>query len=164
MSTTLIDPGRYRVEVLDQNFTENEEGKPGFVIFFKVLASVEKPDAPVASTAPRSMTLWIDDESKGRVWRYLDELGFAGKSLYYLRPEVKGFYDLRGKQFELICTHREGRGKFAGKTFENWDFPATKPKLRNPRVLLRFDRDGSASGNDEEAVLTGDITDHDVPF
>jgi hypothetical protein len=169
MPTTQIEHGTYLVEITNQNFTENKEGKPGFVIFFKLLARIEESETGEKSETPvdplkRDITLWIDNDTKGRVWRHLDELGFTGKSFYQLRPEVKGFYDLRGKRIELEYTQRQGKNQYEGRTFDNWDFPPSKPKLTNPQRLRCFDRDGGASGSDEEAVPTGGITDDDVPF
>jgi hypothetical protein len=166
-----FDPGRYKVVILDQMFTESPEKRtPGFVIFFRIIARADGPEARVASNATGDVTLWISDKTASRVWHYLNELGYTGKTFRGLMPDTPGFYDLRGRQIELVCVHEQGTGEFEGKTFERWGFPATKPKLRDPVALRRFDRGkddasngASSSDGGEEAPVSG-TTDDDVPF
>lgn len=162
---TSFEEGRYKARIIEQAFTESEKQTPGFVLYFRVLQSVDQPDAPVKGIQ-RDLTMWISDRTKDRVWRQLSKLGYNGNTFAGLNPKNPGFHDLSGVEIEVECKHERGMGeKNKDELFERWQFPqADKPPLTRMSALRRFDRGPSETPLPVGEAAAVGVSDDDVPF
>ena len=134
---TQFEAGRYRVQITDQRFTQSSLKKTtGFTLGFRVLSSVDRPDEPVKPYR-RDLTEWVTDGTYKRVMHSLRDLGYEGKKLSGVDPDIEGFHEFRGQEIEVECTHEVNVAK--GEAFEEWKLVKSKSKLEDKSLLSYFD-------------------------
>ena len=157
-----FQPGRYRVQITDQRFTQSSQKKTvGFTLSFRVLSRLDQPEESVKAYR-RDLTLWITNGTYKRVMHSLRDLGYEGKNLSGVDPDKEGFHEFRDQEIEVECTH-ESNGK--GEVFEQWDLVTGKPKLEDKSLLRYFDNLLEPELKPEpEPMSNGGISDDDAPF
>jgi hypothetical protein len=158
--STQFEEGRYRVQIIDQYFTESSHrGTPGFLLTFRVLRNLDDPEVAVRPYQ-RSTTLWLTKNTKPRVLHELHKLGYPGDTLQGVDPDVEGFYDFRGVEADMICRHDVNVNTKG--VYEQWEFDGRPPKLKDKSLLAALDgKKRAPDGRDDNG---GCITDADVPF
>jgi hypothetical protein len=69
-----FEEGYYRVRIVNQCFTESQlKGTLGFILSFRVLSNLDRPDAPISSYQ-RDATLWVTDKTYERTLQQLHNL------------------------------------------------------------------------------------------
>ncbi len=156
-----FEPGRHRVQITDQRFTQSSVKKTlGFTLGFRVLSSVDHPGEPVKPSR-RDLTLWITNGNYKRVMHSLRDLGYEGKKFSGVDPDKEGFHEFRDQEVEMEYKH-ESNGK--GQVFEQWELVASKPKLEDQSLLRYFDSLLDPEPEPEMKPVGVGVTDDDVPF
>ena len=125
-TTCYYDPGRYRVRVISQSFSEASTGTPQLVLRFKVLECVEPFNDGLASYE-RRIYFSLTEQTVKRVLSDLREVGSTATTLRQLDPDTPGFYDFAGREIELSCTHEP--------SFDNHHVMRERWSIRGERTL-----------------------------
>ena len=123
-----FNEGRYIVQIVDQALGEAQTGTPQFILKFTVLEHVfDDGGAEAARNYDRTYYKAITEKTIQYLAQDLKTLGFEGSSFRDLDPSSPGFYDLRGRQVEMYCTHEDRNGESQEKWSVAFAKGASKP-------------------------------------
>jgi hypothetical protein len=121
MSAPFFQPGKYICTVTGQALGETSNHNPQFVLRFKVLGTPDPKDAnsyiPTAQQYERTHYRAITEKTIEYFVEDLKTLGFTGASYSELDPSSSRFFDLRGREVEMYCSHEAGQD---GGQRERW--------------------------------------------
>lgn len=137
------EPGRYRLKVLNQGFSESKtKGTPFFFLECEPVAQLEGDNAyQVENTYPRTISLYITDKTADNVADKLKALGWVGGRWGSLDPNKPSFHSFIGTEIEAVCKHEPGING-DGKLYEKWDLPwggDYEPTISNPTIASKLD-------------------------
>jgi hypothetical protein len=156
----VFEESPHRVKIVNQRFgTSRVKGTLGFILTFRPLCQLEKPEVVLPSLL-RETTFWITENTHKRVLHQLHTLGYVGSTLAGVDPDTPGFHDFSDVEIDLTCEHKPGDD---GELYENWSYDDRKQNLTDKSLLRHFDR---ITKSEQEPVIAGSngITDEDVPF
>jgi hypothetical protein len=167
------EAGRYRVEVINQSFSEASTGTVQFVLRFRVLKCVDPRNENLPSWERRA---WfpITPNTGTRVLADLRTLGSTARRFLELHPDTDGFYNFVGREIEVFCIHEPDYHN-PKEMRERWSIRGERP-LANKTRLDELDRaltgstthkpnGGAFFSLDRDDVLPDDVPpDDDVPF
>lgn len=175
-----FEKGKYLVEITDQGFNQAKTGTDQFVLRFKVLGKVDphNPGDYIPEEVDYERTYYraITSNTLPYFKDDLAVLGYTGHSLRELEKYTPGFYDMRGRQVEMICTHEPDQ---TGTLRERWSLnvgggamaiePANPAQLRKLDALFGAQFKGSqpraaSPPPQQRQTAPATITDDDVPF